>query len=63
MLILADGFYDIITNLAEQNGLLIVWAQVLKQSDFHRDPRDTIYWETLTSYLGKVYLQDERVLL
>ena len=61
--ILTDGFQDIITNLAEQNGLLTVWAQVLKQSDFHRYPRDTVYWETSTSYLGKVYLQDDRVLL
>ena len=42
--ILADGFQDISTNLAEQNDLLTVWAQVLRQSDFYRYLRDTVYW-------------------
>ena len=59
--LLADGFQDIMMNLAEQNGLLAVWAQVLRQSDFHRHPRDAVYWESLTSYLGKICLQDDRV--
>ena len=41
--LLADGFQDTIISIAEQNGLLIVWAQVLKQSSFHRHPRGAVY--------------------